>query len=308
MDASERKLSVAGLSVASNTLLVCVKLVVGLLMGSIGVVSEALHSGIDLVAALIARYSVKRSAEPADSDHRYGHGKFENLSGLLEGILIFVAAGVIIYEAADKILAPIEVGFLEAGMAVMALSVIVNVIVSSKLMAVAKETDSLALEADALHLKTDVWTSLGVLVALGVIYVTGFEILDPMIALFVAALIIRAAFDVSKRSSEGLLDKSLPEGEIARIEHVLEKYTDRYLEYHRLRARKMGSERQIDLHLTVPHRMTVKESHDLVDELEKDLRAEFPESVTVVHVEPCETSCEECKMVAEERVFRGKRS
>jgi cation diffusion facilitator family transporter len=307
MDAAERKLSVARLSVASNTLLVCVKMLVGLLMGSIGVVSEALHSGIDLVAAIIARYSVKRSSEPADSDHRYGHGKYENLSGFIEGALIFVAAGVIVYEAVDKIVEPAGVDLLEAGMAVMALSVVVNVVVSSKLMAVAKETDSLALEADALHLKTDVWTSLGVLVALGIIYVTGLEILDPMIALFVAALIIRAAFDITRRSSEGLLDKSLPEAEVARIEGVLARYEYRYLEYHRLRTRKMGSERQIDLHLTVPHHMTVKESHDLVEEVERDLGAEFPGSVTVVHVEPCRTTCDECRMTAEERIFRGRR-
>ncbi len=307
MDAAERKVSVAKLSVISNTLLVCVKMTVGLLMGSIGVVSEALHSGIDLVAAIIARYSVKRSAEPADSDHRYGHGKFENLSGLLEGALIFVAAAVIVYEALDKIIDPMGVDLLEAGMAVMALSVVVNIIVSSKLMAVARETDSLALEADALHLKTDVWTSLGVLVALAVIYVTGIELLDPMIALFVAALIIHAAFDISKRSSEGLLDKSLPQAEVILIEGVLERYSDRYIEYHRLRTRKMGSERQIDLHLTVSRHMTVKESHDLVEEVECDLRAEFPGSVTVVHVEPCESTCDECRLAAEGTVFTGKR-
>lgn len=304
MDAAQEKIAIARLSVYSNTTLVALKLAVGVLMLSVAVISEAIHSGIDLVAALIARYSVKKSAEPADKEHRYGHGKFENLSGMIEGSLIFIAAALIIFEAAQKFNKPTPVDFLYVGMAIMGFSAVLNYIVSRRLAKVAKKTDSLALEADAYHLRTDVWTSGGVFIALVLIQVTGFEWFDPAVAMIVAAFIIHAAYDITTRSTEGLLDKSLPEAEIKLIERVIRDHGGNALNYHKLRARKMGSERQIDLHLIVPLNLSVKEGHDLVEDLEKDIRRELPKSIIVVHIEPCDQNCERCKMIPQLSIVR----
>jgi len=304
MEAASEKAAIARLSVYSNSLLVVLKVVVGVFMGSVAVLSEAIHSGMDLLAALIARYSVKKSAEPADTDHRYGHGKFENLSGMIEGVLIFVAAAWIIYEASKRLMSEFQVDFPIAGMAVMAVSAVLNWYVSVRLFKVAKKTDSLALEADAYHLRTDVWTSVGVFVAMGLIQLTGFELFDPLVAMFVAALIIHAAYDITRRSTEGLLDKSLPEGEIRLIERVLNEHACDFINFHKLRARKTGSERQIDLHVTVPKNLSVKEGHDLVSHLEQEIRKELPRSIIVIHIEPCKEDCEKCKMTEPELIFR----
>lgn len=300
---ADEKKSVAGLSVASNATLVALKVVVGILTGSVGVLSEALHSGMDLVAAVIARFSVGRSGMPADDDHRYGHGKFENLSGLVEGSLIFLAAGIIILEATRRMIWPAKVEFALAGMGVMALSAVVNAIVSSRLFAVARKTDSLALEADAYHLRTDVWTSVGVFVALGIVWLTGWHIVDPMIAIFVAAMIIRAAWSITKRSTDGLLDRSLPGEEIRVVQVIMRKHMHRFVDYHRLRTRKTGPDRELDLHVTVPSSMSVEESHSLVEVLETEIRSSLPRSTIVVHVEPCDGHCETCRMAPEMRVF-----
>jgi cation diffusion facilitator family transporter len=296
MDANEEKIAVARLSVYSNSTLVVLKLAVGTVMGSVAVISEAIHSGLDLVAALIAKYSVKRSAEPADKEHRFGHGKFENLSGMIEGILILVAATWIMYEATRRLIGMSEVQMLEAGMAVMAVSAVLNFIVSKKLMRVAKKTESLALEADAYHLTTDVWTSLGVFVALGLIEVTGFRLLDPAIAIVVAAFIVRAALDITRRSTEGLLDKSLPESEHKAIERIMDEHNDEFLNYHDLRTRKAGSERHIDLHIAVPKNWSVQEADQLAKHLESDIKTKLPRSVVMIRSEPCDFKCDECKL------------
>ena len=306
MDAAQEKISIAKLSVYSNTALVVLKLTVGILMLSVAVISEAIHSAVDLLAALIARFSVKKSAEPADHDHRFGHGKYENLSGVVEGVLIFVAAAIIIYEAIDKFMQrDPEMHLIMVGMAVMGISTVVNIYVSRRLMEVAKRTDSLALEADAYHLRTDVWTSAGVFLALGLIQVTGNKDFDPAIAMVVAAFIIKAAYDITRRSAEGLVDYSLPENEIKLIERIMRDHQSDFIDFHKLRARKAGSERQIDLHLTVPRHLNIKEGHDLAEHLAHEIRMELPQSVVVIHIEPCNEKCEECKMNPPENTFTG---
>ncbi|UCE45954.1 MAG: cation transporter [Methanobacteriota archaeon] len=296
MGTADEKKAAAALSVWSNSLLVAMKVIVGVLMGSVSVLSEALHSGIDLVAAAIARYSVGRSAEPADGEHQYGHGKFENLSGLFEGALIFVAAAVIVVEASRRLLSSAEIEFVPIGMAVMAASAIVNTLVSRRLFAVARRTESLALEADAYHLRTDVWTSVGVFAALGIIMLTGWHYVDPVIAIVVAAIIARAAYGVTRRSADGLLDRTLPEQEMRILMTVIARHETHFVDWHRLRARKAGSERQIDLHVTVPRTMSVNESHELVEILESEIRHEIHQCTIVVHVEPCGENCESCRL------------
>lgn len=305
MDAAQEKIEIAKLSVYSNSSLVLLKLFAGAIMGSVAVVSEAIHSGIDLLAAIIARYSVKKSAEPADPDHRYGHGKYENLSGMIEGSLIFIAAAWIIYEAFKKFFNPEPVKVAVAGMIIMGYSVALNVLVSRKLAEVAKRTDSLALEADAYHLKTDVWTSAGVFIALTIIQFTEVQWIDPAVAMVVALFIIHAAYDITRRSAEGLVDRSLPEAEIKLIERIIREHASDVLNFHKLRARKMGSERQVDVHMIVPRNLSVKEGHDIVDHLEHEIRKELPKSIIVIHVEPCDANCEKCKLSPAPGAFRG---
>lgn len=224
---SNRKVKVAALSIVSNTTLIILKVVAGLLSGSVSIVSEAIHSGMDLVASIIAFFSVRVSSKPADEEHPYGHGKIENISGLAEGLLIFVAAFLIIKESAFKIIHPAKIEETVIAIIVMVISAVVNTIVSRILYKVAKEEDSLALEADALHLKTDVYTSLGVAIGLLLIKFTGISILDPIAAIIVACLIVIEAWHLSKSAFTPLIDAKLSAEEENKIKEVMETYKKR---------------------------------------------------------------------------------
>ena len=280
-----KKVSIARLSVASNTLLIAMKLAVGLVSGSISILSEAIHSFMDLLAAIIAFFSVKVSDTPADETHPYGHGKFENISGVVEALLIFVAAFWIIYEAVKKMIDPEPIGSLWLGFAVMTVSAIVNTYVSARLYKVAKETESIALEADALHLKTDVLTSAGVAVGMLLIWITGYHILDPIAAILVAILILKESYELLKKAYGPLLDVALPANELDRITRVIQDHCTDAIGFHDLRTRKAGNRRYIDFHLNLHPDMTVKEAHDLCDIIEADIRREIPNSEVTIHVE-----------------------
>jgi cation diffusion facilitator family transporter len=284
----------AGLSIISNSLLILLKVAAGILSGSISIISEAIHSGIDLVAAGIAFFSLRLAGRPADREHPFGHGKIENVSGTIEAALIFVAAGFIGYEAVRRITEGQALEYLTLGIAAMAVSVVVNVIVSRHLLRVARETDSLALEADARHLTADVYTSLGVLVALVVVQITGFDVLDPIIALMVVLFILRTAYDVLKRSFGGLVDVRLPEEEEGLIASCIVEHYGELLGFHELRTRKAGRERHINLHLVVAKNASVEEAHRLCDHLEIDIKRKLPHSMVTIHIEPCAMECAEC--------------
>ena len=285
----DKKVKTARLSIFSNTFLIVIKLAAGVITGSVSIISEAIHSALDLVAAIIAYFSVKISNIPPDRDHPYGHGKFENISGVVEGVLILIAAIWIIYEAIQKMIHQEPLEFLYIGIIVMAISAIVNVFVSRRLYAVARETDSIALEADALHLKTDVYTSLGIAIGILLIWITGFDVLDPVIAILVALFIIRESFELLRRAVSPLLDAKLPEEEVIIIRSRLDKYTEKCISYHNLRTRKSGAYRYVDFHLEVPENMSVKEAHDLCDRIEKDIRNEIRMIDINIHIEPCNT-------------------
>lgn len=291
------KIKVARLSIISNTCLTIGKLVVGIIMGSVGVLSEAIHSGLDLVAAVIAFFAVRQSAKPADEHHKYGHGKFENLAAIIEALLIVVAALAILYHAIPKLTQKhIEIEALGLGMVIMAISGVTNWIVSSKLMKVAKETDSPALEADALHLRTDVYTSLGVLVSIILIKLTGLTIIDPLVGIIVTLFILKAAYDLLRESLANMLDTRLPPEDEEMIKTVLASYQREFVDYHKLRTRKSGPQRHIDLHLVVPQCRTILEAHQLCDQIEKDLQAQFPHSSILIHSEPCQSKyCAQCR-------------
>ena len=294
----------ARLSVASNTFLVAIKLIVGFAIGSVSIISEAIHSGIDLVAAIIAFFSVKKSSEPPDVMHAFGHGKFEDFSGFIESILIFAAAALIIYEAVRKVLygeESIAMDILIVGIGVMALSAVINFAVSSRLMKVAKHSDSIALESDAWHLRTDVFTSLGVFAGLVMIRLTGLTILDPIFAIGVALIIIKTAFDLTRKSFQDLIDQRLPDREEERIRQIICEHCTYYADFHALRTRRSGPDRFIDLHLTVPKDATVEQAHDLADHLEADLKLEFPRASITIHEEPCGENCETCLSMCKSR-------
>ena len=294
----KRKAAVAMLSVASNSVLVGGKLAVGLMIGSVSVISEAAHSAMDLVASVIALFAVKTSHKPADEQHPYGHGKVENISGTIEALLIFVAAGWIIYEAIRKLMHPQEIEAVGWGMAIMAVSAVVNMIVSERLFRVARQTESVALEADGWHLRTDVYTSAGVGVGLAMIAVGDrlwphlyWQWLDPVAALAVALLIMHAAWTLTVRSARDLLDVSLPAEELAWLERYLSQPRPSVQGAHDLRTRRAGNMRFIEFHLAVHRDMSVGDSHALTDVMLADITERFPGASVTIHVEPCEPDC-----------------
>jgi cation diffusion facilitator family transporter len=272
----------------SNVALVALKLFVGLFFGLVSVLSEALHSMMDLLAAVIANYSVRKAVEPCDAEHPYGHGKYENLSGVIEAILIFIAAGIIIIEAGQKLAETTGLPEVDLGIVVMGISVIMNLVVSRYLYKVAKEEESMALEADALHLRTDIWTSLGIFLGLIIMKITGIEQLDPIIALGVALFIIKAGWDMMKRSGRDLLDEKLPPDEEAKIREILSKHSDQFLGYHNLRSRKSGSERFVDFHIVIKYDTPIEAGHSLAGMIKSEIKAELKSCDVIVHIEPCD--------------------
>jgi cation diffusion facilitator family transporter len=293
VEAQAKAARAARTSVYSNIFLTLIKLAAGAFTGSVSVLSEALHSGLDLAAAIMAWMAVRKSREPADADHNFGHGKYESMSGFAEGFLILVAVGLILWRAISLLISGrIEVHEPLIGAAVMGISAVVNVVVSRMLFRVSKQTDSVALEADAWHLRTDVWTSAGVLSGMAIIAVGSWlgvhEVhhIDPVVAIMIAALIARAAVDICYRAYNHLVDRSLPDRDVAAIESLVSEHYPQLSGFHQLRTRQAGPERYIDLHLEVPGNESVEESHALCDHLEQDLRGLLPNAQIMIHVEP----------------------
>jgi cation diffusion facilitator family transporter len=278
------KVKVARLSILSNTLLIIMKVVVGFLSGSVSIISEAIHSSMDLIAALIAFFSVKVSDYPPDTRHPYGHGKVENVSGVIEAVLIFVAAIWIIIEAIKKLTGDeIQLEKIWIGSVVMAISAIVNTLVSRRLYKVARETKSVALEADALHLKTDVYTSAGVAVGLVLILITDIKWLDPIVAIMVALFIIKESYSLLRRAFWPLLDSAWSDGEIEDLER---KLNEMEVNYHDLRTRVAGNYRFMDIHVEIPEDESVGSAHKYCDMIENELTSLYENLTVTIHVEP----------------------
>ena len=280
-----RKTRVVLVSITSNSVLIIFKIVAGVLMGSVAVISEAIHSSIDLAAAVVAFIAIRKADVPADRDHPFGHGKFENISGFFEALLIFFAAGLIIYEAVKKLLHPLAVERLDWGIAVMAVSAIVNIVVSRILFREARRSGSIAIEADAMHLWTDVFTSMGVMGGLLALRLTGWAILDPVIAIVVAGLILKASFDLTTKSITDLADHQLPDNELESIHAILEKNLD-VKSYHKLRTRRSGSRREIDIHIQVDRDISLYHAHQICFCVEKAIKDALPGAYVTIHVEP----------------------
>lgn len=290
---ANRKTSAAVVSVLSNTTLVVSKLIVGLMIGSVSVISEAAHSSVDLVAAVIAFFAVRTAGKPADRNHPFGHGKFENLSGTIEAFLIFLAAVWIIFEAVKKLRHPEPLDVAGWGVAVMLLSAVVNIAVSAMLFKVAGETESVALEADAWHLRTDVYTSVGVMAGLGAIWIgrryypnIDLRWLDPAAALGVAVLIIKTAYELTVESARDLLDASLPPEEESLIRREVAVHAPGVKGIDHLRTRKTGSIRFVEMTIFIDPEMTVDESHRVTEVISSNIAEHYPGISVTIHVEP----------------------
>jgi cation diffusion facilitator family transporter len=245
------------------------------------------HSAVDLVASVVAYFSVRKAEEPADRSHPYGHEKVENLAAAIEGLLIVLGAAIIIYEAIGKLSGGAKIEKLGVGIGVIGFSAAVNFVISGYLYKQAKATDSPALEGDAAHLRTDAFTSVGVLVALALVAITGVEELDAVAALVVAVAIVFAGVRLVTRSSRVLVDEALPEAELERIGDAIEGYgAPEVIGYHKLRARRAGSRRYIDLHVQFARGTTLERAHQLSHELQRAIGARVGGSDVLIHLEP----------------------
>ena len=283
----------AALSIASNALLIGLKLAAGAITGSIAILTEAVHSLIDLVASVIAFVSVRKADEPADAEHPYGHEKVESLAATIEGMLILVGAAIIIYEATHRLVVGSSVETLGVGIAVMAISTIANLAVSGVLSRRAKALESPALEGDAAHLRTDAFTSAGVLFGLLLVKVTGNSAFDSITALAVAVAIVVAGIRIIRRSSGVLIDEALPDAEMERVERAIASArTPEVAGYHKLRGRRAGSRRHVDLHVQYRSGTSLELAHELAHRMRDSIEAEIPNCEVLIHVEP-ETSFRE---------------
>lgn len=302
MDINFKKKFVAVLSIVSNIVLTILKLITGALSGSLSIISEAIHSMSDFVASILTFFSVIKSSQPADEDHPYGHGKYEDMAGFIEGLLIIGAALFIIYESSKKII----MGFhMEAennfGIAVMLVAVIMNLIVSYLLFKVAKESNSISLYADGQHLRTDVYSSLGVLLGLILIKTTGHTVLDPIVAILVAGFIYKTGYKISKQAIMRLLDYSLPSEDINQIKAIISEFSGVTLKEHSLKARRVGPTTDIDIILQFPRETSLCDCHRICDDIEKQIQAIYFNSSISIHPEPicynknCQNLCTEEK-------------
>lgn len=288
MDITSKKKIAAGLSIISNSVIIVLKLIAGVISGSISIISEAIHSLSDCLASILTFFAVTKSSEPADDEHPFGHGRYEDMSGFIEGGLIIFAAFYIIYEAAKKLFFGSSTNIdTMLGIYVMGFAVLVNILVSSHLFKIAKESDSISLFADAEHLRTDVYSSLGVLVGLILIKFTGLSVLDPIIAILVALFILKAGFSISRQTLNNLLDCALPPQETASIQQIISTFEEKgILGYKNLKSRRSGAVKNIEITILCPKNMTIFDCHNLCDEIEEKIAKTIGNTNVTIHAEP----------------------
>jgi cation diffusion facilitator family transporter len=277
----------AAISIASNVTLIILKLAAGAITGSIAIITEAIHSSIDLLASMVAFFSVRKAEEPPDPSHPYGHEKVENLTAALEGVLILVGAAIIIFESVRRLAHVPQVEKLGIGIAVVGFSAVANLVVSSYLYRQARLTDSPALEGDAAHLRTDALTSVGVLIGLVLVQITGATRLDSITALVVACVIVYSGVRIVSRSSRVLVDEALPPEELEIVRETIADYgAPEVAGYHKLRARRAGSRRHVDLHVQFRQGTTLERAHEVSHELQAAIQKRLRDADVLIHIEP----------------------
>lgn len=281
------KTRAAVLSIASNSALIALKVVAGIVTGSVAILTEAAHSSIDLLASFIAFFSLRKAAEPADASHPYGHAKLENLAAAIEGMLILVGAGVIAYESIKRLVNGSQLESLGFGIVVIGFSAVVNLGVSRYLYRKAELTDSPALAGDAAHLRTDAYTSIGVLVGLSLVAITGVDALDSITALLVAVAIVAAGLRLITSSSRILVDEALPQDELDQVREVMLAHEgSEVVGFHELRARRAGSRRYVDMHVQFRAGTTLERAHELAHQLQSEIRRRLRGADVLIHLEP----------------------
>lgn len=278
----------AWLSVVAALLTIGLKGGAYILTDSVGLLSDALESVVNLAAAVVALRALAVASRPADEEHAYGHTKAEYFSSGFEGALILAAAALIVATVVDRLLHPVPLGNVGVGIALALVATAVSFIVARVLFRAAAEYGSIALEADAHHLMTDVWTSVGVVAGVGLVSLTGWQVLDVAVALLVAGNITRVGISLLRRSMLGLLDTALPKEVQERIRSVLERHERAGIQFHALRTRRSGARRFMSVHVLVPGGWTVQRGHDLLERIEEDVRRAVPRITVFTHLEPIE--------------------
>ena len=276
----------AWLSIAAALATIGLKTLAWWLTGSVGLLSDALEGSINLLGATVALVMIGIAARPPDEDHAFGYGKAEYFASGLEGALIVLAAIAIGIVAVDRLINPRDLERVGAGLAVSVAAALVNYAVARRLFEAGRRYRSIALEADARHLMTDVWTSAGVVAGVGAVWLTGWQRLDPLIALAVAVHIVWAGYHLMRRSAQGLLDRALPPEQLTVLEGVLRGHRARGVDFHALRTRQAGARAFISVHVLVPGDWTVERGHDFAHQVENDIRQALPEASVLTHVEP----------------------
>jgi cation diffusion facilitator family transporter len=287
--ARPEKRRAAALSIASNSLLILLKFVAGIVTGSVALLAEAMQSVIDLVASVVAYVSVRKADEPADENHPYGHEKIENLAAAIEGVLILLGSAIIAFEAVRRLIQGGTVERLGFGIVIIALTIVVNLVVSTVLARRARETGSPALEGDAAHLRTDALTSVGVLVGLLLVQLTGANWLDPVVALLVAVAILSTGVRLVMRSTRVLVDEGLPPEELEIIRAAVVSFGPRgVVGFHQLRARRAGARRLVDMHVQFHTGATLEEAHATAHQLQDEIRRRLGDVDVLIHLEPAD--------------------
>jgi len=290
------------LSILVVVSLIVLKVVVGLITGSLSVLAQAIDSFLDLFAVIITFLAISVAARPADESHPFGHGKAENVAAIIQAVLIFFAGGSIIFSAVRRIQTEAILEMTEAGMIVMAISIAASIFLSRYLLRTARREDSMALEANAHNIAADVYSATAVFIGLLVVRFTGVTIIDSILAGIVALYIFKVAFDILRKSFGGLVDVKLPEDEESAVRlAIIEHFGGEVVSFHRLRTRKAGNQRHIDLHLVMPKHISIEEAHDMCEHLEKDIESRWSYTEVIIHVEPCDDNCNECDLTCEDR-------
>ena len=278
----------AWLSIAAAVVTIGLKTAAYRMTGSVGLLSDAVESLVNLVGAVMTLTMLIVAARPPDDDHAYGHGKAEYFASGTEGALILLAAAAIIWAAIDRIWAPQPLERAGIGLAISTLASLVNLGVARVLLWAGRRHHSIALEADGHHLMTDVWTSAGVLVGIGAVALTGWQLLDPIAALLVAANILRSGAKLVHRSAHGLLDTAWVQAERDALRKILQHHGGPPVQFHALRTRQAGARRFVSMHVLVPGEWTVRQGHDLLEHIERDIRAAIPSATVLTHLEALE--------------------
>jgi cation diffusion facilitator family transporter len=270
------------------------KVVVGLATGSISIWAQAADSSLDIFAVVVTFLTVGFSARPADDEHPFGHGKVEDIAAGVQAILLVGAVVAIDYSAVLRIQHGEAIKLTETGIAIMLVSMVVSFFLSRHLFRVARVSGSMALEANANNIRGDVYSTSGVFVGLIIVRLTGLTVLDPIIAMAVSLLILRAAYRVGRMAFEGLVDVKLPDDEEEALMSLIMEHAGKFVGVHRVRARHSGRQHYIDLHMVMPKGTSVEEAHSMCDHLEQDIETKLSNSSVTIHVEPCDTTCHQC--------------